>query len=84
MEIKTEISKKIFTADGTEIHEGDVVVFVAEGREFVGEYKGISKRGALMFHGVMENDGVRYNVMPRSITEIRFADVNIREEKKND
>lgn len=67
MEIKKITQQIVETTDGKEIHIDDVVVFNTTGGCFVGTYQGISKKGALMFDGVIANSPVMFNVMPKSI-----------------
>jgi hypothetical protein len=53
----------------------------AEGRCFAGIYKGINKRGAVMFEGVIADNKVLFNVMPRSIKAIYKAEINVEDEE---
>ena len=77
MEIKKITQQIVETTDGKEIHIDDVVVFNTTGGCFVGTYQGISKKGALMFDGVISNSHVAFNVMPKSISAIYLADIKV-------
>ena len=77
MEIKKVTQQIVETTDGKEIHIVDVVVFNTTGGCFVGTYQGISKKGALMFDGVISNSIVTFNVMPKSISAIYLADIKV-------
>lgn len=77
MEIKKITQQIVETTDGKEIHIDDVVVFNTTGGCFVGTYQGISKKGALMFDGVISNYLVTFNVMPKSISAIYLADIKV-------
>lgn len=77
MEIKKITQQIVETTDGKEIHIDDVVVFNTTGGCFVGTYQGISKKGALMFDGVISNYPVTFNVMPKSISAIYLADIKV-------
>ena len=67
MEIKKIIQQIVETTDGKEIHTDDAVVFNTSCGCFTGKFYGISKKGALMFDGVIANSPVMFNVMPKSI-----------------
>lgn len=77
MEIKKITQQIVETTDGKEIHIDDVVVFNTSCGCFVGTYQGISKKGALMFDGIISNSPVMFNVMPRSISAIYLADIKV-------
>ena len=77
MEIKKITQQIVETTDGKEIHIDDVVVFNTTGGCSVGTYQGISKKGALMFDGVIANYPVTFNVMPKSISAIYLADIKV-------
>lgn len=77
MEIKKITQQIVGTTDGKEIHIDDVVVFNTTGGCFVGTYQGISKKGALMFDGVISNYPATFNVMPKSISAIYLADIKV-------
>ena len=77
MEIKKITQQIVETTDGKEIHIGDVTVFNTSCGCFAGSFQGISKKGALMFDGVIANSPVTFNVMPKSITTIFLADIKV-------
>lgn len=77
MEIKKEITVNPMTTDGKVLENGDEVVFIAEGRGFAGIYLGINKRGAVMFSTFFGDEPITFNVMPRSITDIYKAEINV-------
>lgn len=77
MEIKKEITVNPMTTDGKILEYGDSVVFNAEGRCFAGKYMGMSSRGAVMFEGVIADNKVLFNVMPRSIKTIYKAEIKV-------
>ena len=77
MEIKKVTQQIVETTDGKEIHIGDVTVFNTSCGCFAGVYTGISKKGALMFYGVISNSPVTFNVMPKSISAIYLADIKV-------
>lgn len=77
MEIKKEITANPMTTDGKILEYGDSVVFNADGKCLAGIYKGMSKRGAVMFDGIIANEKVTFNVMPRSITAIYKAEIGL-------
>jgi predicted nucleotide-binding protein (sugar kinase/HSP70/actin superfamily) len=84
MEIKKITQQIVETTDGKEIHIDDVVVFNTTGGCFVGTYQGISKKGALMFDGVIANSLVTFNVMPKSISAIYLADIKVETPQTSD
>lgn len=84
MEIKKITQQIVETTDGKEIHIDDVVVFNTTGGCFVGTYQGISKKGALMFGGVIANSIVTFNVMPKSISAIYLADIKVETPQTSD
>ena len=77
MEIKKITQQIVETTDGKEIHIGDAVVFNTSSGCFAGIYTGISKKGALMFYGVISNSPVTFNVMPKSISAIYLCDIKV-------
>lgn len=79
MEIKTTISKEIFTTDGKHINSGDEVVFIAnDNKPYVGKFMTITKRGALQFEfDDQHGKTVTFCVMPASIVSIYKADISI-------
>ena len=77
MEIKKVTQQIVETTDGKEIHIGDVTVFNTSCGCFTGVYTGISKKGALMFNGVISNYPVMFNVMPKSISAIYLCDIKV-------
>lgn len=70
MKIEKEVVIRLLTTDGHELKEGDKVIFNAIGKCFIGTYKGITKKGAVIFDGVIQEEPVRFNIMPKSITTI--------------
>lgn len=80
MEIKKETTIIPMTTDGKPLHEGDKVVFTAEGKCFCGKFLGISSRGAVMFDGIIADEKVRFNIMPRSIKSIYLAHITVNRE----
>ena len=81
MEIKKEITVNPMTTDGKVLECGDKVIFTAEDKCFAGIYKGISKRGAVMFDGVIAGTEVTFNVLPRSIMTIYKAEIKVEEDE---
>lgn len=77
MELVKETTISVMTTDGKKIEMGDTVVFNLEDRCCAGVYKGISKKGALMFDSKIVGTGVRFHIMPRSIKEIYKAEVKV-------
>ena len=77
MEIKKITQQIVETTDGKEIHIGNTVVFNTSCGCFTGSFQGISKKGALMFCGVISNSPVTFNVMPKSIIAIYLADIKV-------
>ena len=77
MEIKKETKIIPMTTDGKPLHEGDKVVFSAEGRCFCGKFLGISKRGAVMVECIIAGEKPTFNVMPRSIKHIYMAQITV-------
>ena len=77
MEIKKITQQIVETTDGKEIHTDDAVVFNTSCGCFTGKFYGISKKGALMFDGVIANYPVTFNVMPKSISAIYLADIKV-------
>lgn len=81
MEIKKEITVNPMTTDGKILENGDEVVFIAEGKSFVGIYLGINKRGAVMFSTYFGDEPITFNVMPRSIAAIYKARIEMEDSK---
>ena len=77
MEIKKITQQIVKTTDGKEIHTDDAVVFNTSCGCFTGKFYGISKKGALMFNGIISNYPVMFNVMPKSISAIYLADIKV-------
>ena len=77
MEIKKITQQIVETTDGKEIHTDDAVVFNTSCGCFTGQFYGISKKGALMFNGVISNYPVMFNVMPKSISAIYLCDIKV-------
>lgn len=77
MEIVKETLTKVMTTDGREINVGDRVVFNADNKCFIGDYIGITKRGAVSFKGVIDSSDVTFNVMPKSIKEIYIVSAQL-------
>lgn len=77
MEIKKETTIIPMTTDNKPLHEGDKVVFTAEDKCFCGKFLGISKKGAVMFEGIIAGEKVTFNVMPRSIKHIYLAEITV-------
>ena len=70
MKIEKEVVVRLLTTDGQELKEGDEVIFNAIGKCFIGIYRGITKKGSIIFDGVIQEEPVRFNIMPKSITTI--------------
>lgn len=80
MEIKKETTIIPMTTDGKPLHEGDKVVFSAEGKCFCGKFLGISARGAVRFECIISGGPATFNVMPRSIKSIYLAQITVNRE----
>ena len=77
MEIKKITQQIVETTDGKEINFGNQVVFNTSSGCFTGIYIGISKKGSLMFDGIISNSLVTFNVMPKSISAIYLCDIKV-------
>lgn len=65
MQIKRETKVFVETTDGNPMVIGDRYVFAVDGKSYIGDYAGISKRGAIEFENVLQD--CKFAVMPKSI-----------------
>lgn len=78
MEIRKETVTTILTTDSKKITENDLCVFNALGKSYIGRFKGISKKGSMIFESeISKNETIKFTVMPKSISEIYLAKIDI-------
>lgn len=77
MKIEKVTEINVYTTDGKLMEVGSIVTFESAGKNFCGIYKGISKKGALMFGSVINGTNVTFNILPSSIDEIFLASVKL-------
>ena len=70
MKIEREVIIKVKINENTELKQGDLVSFIANGSSHIGSFRGISKKGALEFEYTVAGKEIKFNVMPRSIVAI--------------
>lgn len=75
MEITRVTKVYLTTTDGHEMVVGNRYVFSDGEKSCIGEYIGISKRGAVEFENVL--DGTKFAVMPKSIKSCYKSNVII-------
>ena len=68
--IKKSTVISIVDSENNEIKVDDVMIFETNGKVFIGAYKGIANRGALIFKGIREFSDVEFHVMPSAISSI--------------
>ncbi|MCQ2549901.1 MAG: hypothetical protein MJ134_07660 [Lachnospiraceae bacterium] len=73
MKIEREVILKVKINENTELKQGDLVTFVANGSSHIGCFRGISKKGALEFEYTVGETKIKFNVMPRSIVEMEVV-----------
>lgn len=78
MQIEKTTIIRIKTTDGREVNPGDTVVFSASGRNIIGIFIGIGKKGSWEFDGVAHFENIHFTVAPKAIQRMFLADVNIR------
>lgn len=77
MEIVKRQVIDVNTTDGKKLEVGTNVYLNALGYVILGTFKGISKKGALMFDGIGKFTDVTFNIMPKSIEEMYIADSSL-------
>lgn len=78
MQIEKTTIIRIKTTDRREVNPGDTVVFSAGGRNIIGIFMGIGKKGSWEFDGVAHFENIHFTVAPKAIQRMFLADVNVR------
>lgn len=78
MQIEKTTIIRIKTTDGREVNLGDTVVFSAGGRNIIGIFIGIGRKGSWEFDGVAHFENIHFTVAPKAIQRMFLADVNVR------
>lgn len=82
MEIRKETTITPLTTDGKPLVAGETVVMIADGKALVGEFQGMTARGAVCFSAAIDGEKVTYNLMPSSIQHIYKAQIVIDREEE--
>ncbi len=72
--MKTEktVVVKVLTSDGVELEGKEIVNFVAGGKEYIGAFFGIDRKGNYVFESVGCDKKFSWTVAPRSISEMHL------------
>lgn len=73
---------EVRTTDGKIVNVGDLVVLAVNGYTIAGVFDGIGKKGSWRFKGVKGFDGVTFNLLPRTITCMYFAKIDVEKENQ--
>ena len=77
MQAEKKVIIEVKTTDRKIVDKCDTVYLVANGYTIAGTFNGISKKGAWIFKGIGKFEDVTFNIMPKSISEMYLAEVNI-------
>lgn len=80
MKLKKILTVEAETTDGKKMIDGCDYVIVLSDRSLCGTYRGISRRGALMFDVPVKCTDIRFNIMPSGINEIYEAEIDIKDD----
>ena len=78
MEIQTTVTRRINDVSGKEVQEGELVIVSTGNGDFIGEYRGIDRHGALTFESAKSHS--QRNYLPRSINAIYHVSNTMTEE----
>ena len=83
MQLKKIVTVEAETTDGKKMVVGEDYIIVIADRSLCGTYKGISKKGALMFQVPLKGEDTLFNIMPSSIAKIFEAAIEVKQAYMN-
>ena len=85
METKKRIEVCVETTDGQRVEIGNIVTMSCSGRQLVGRFDGIDKKGNWKFAGTTDKfKDVYFTIAPRSIQKMYLADIKTLEKAEFD
>lgn len=84
MQLRKITTIEAVTTDGKTMVDGMSYIIVISDRSLCGIYRGITKKGALMFDVPVRSENIRFNIMPNSVKKIFEATIGVKQEYMNE